>query len=76
MRGADRVGAGRRAAPAVGIQLTAFRGCREGAARVTDPLLTCEAVLAEPVVTVDVGHFSVYRRNKREAIPLLRPPVH
>lgn len=111
---------------------------RAVAGRVTDPLLTCEAVLAEaafhlqdsaivlalvreglvtlafdcrdhlehlnrlavryadrrpdfadlclvrmsevypryPVVTIDVGDFSVYRRNKREAIPLLCPPVH
>lgn len=111
---------------------------REVAGRVTDPLLTCEAVLAEAafhlqdsavvtslvregmivpafdcrehlehlnrlevryadrrpdfadlclvrmsevypryaVVTVDFGGFSVYRRNKREAIPLLSPPVH
>ena len=106
------------------------------AARVTEPLLTCEAVLAEtafhlrsmplvlnlvreglveiafsasdhliqlgdlaeryadrqpdfadiclirmselhprhPVITVDRGDFRVYRRNKREAIPLICPP--
>jgi predicted nucleic acid-binding protein len=26
------------------------------------------------VVTIDAAHFRVYRRNKREAIPLLSPP--
>jgi hypothetical protein len=26
------------------------------------------------VITVDEGDFRVYRRNKREAIPLLCPP--
>jgi hypothetical protein len=107
------------------------------AARVTDPLLTCEAVLAEtafhlrsssialafvsdwlvrpvfavgdhlsrlaelaaryadrqpdladlclirlselhprfPVITTDVNDFRVYRRGRREAIPLIHPPL-
>lgn len=27
-----------------------------------------------PVITIDEGDFRVYRRNKREAIPLLCPP--
>jgi len=27
-----------------------------------------------PVITVDRADFSVYRRNKREAIPLIAPP--
>src|SRR5262249_17860127 len=26
------------------------------------------------VITVDAGDFSIYRRNKREAIPLISPP--
>jgi uncharacterized protein len=29
-----------------------------------------------PVVTVDESDFRVYRRNKREAIPLICPPRH
>lgn len=54
---------------------------------VTDPLLTCEAVLADlciirmselhprhSVLTVERTDFRVYRRNKREAIPLVCPP--
>jgi predicted nucleic acid-binding protein len=51
----------------------------------TEPLLTCEAVLAEaafhlrdshlvlPVLTTDVRDFRVYRRGRREAIPLIFP---
>jgi len=27
-----------------------------------------------PIVTVDAADFRVYRRNKREAIPLICPP--
>jgi len=53
----------------------------------TEPVLTCEAVLAEAafqlgsspdvlslVITVDETDFRAYRRNKRETIPLLCPP--
>jgi predicted nucleic acid-binding protein len=29
-----------------------------------------------PVITVDAGDFRVYRRNRREVIPLLLPPTH
>ena len=63
------------------------------AKRITEPLLTCEAVLADRnpdlavlclirmselhpariVLTVD-NDFRVYRRNRREAIPIHMPP--
>ena len=57
------------------------------AAGVAEPILTCEAVIAATVVrmselfpkhsviTIDRTDFQVYRRNKREAIPLLCPPA-
>ena len=49
------------------------------ASRVTEPLLTCEAVLAEAAFhlrdSVDRSDFRIYRRNKRETIPLICPPV-
>jgi hypothetical protein len=77
------------------------------AQRVTEPLLTYEAVLAEaafhlgnavryadrppdladlclikmselhpkhPVITTDLGDFRIYRRGRREAIPIIHPP--
>jgi predicted nucleic acid-binding protein len=64
------------------------------AAGVTEPLLTCEAVIAETAFYLESSavalamineglvalafdcreRFQVYRRNKREAIPLLCPP--
>ena len=60
----------------------------EIAQRVTGPLLTCEAVLADlclirmselhpkhPVITTDVSDFKVYRRGRREMIPLIHPPT-
>ena len=49
------------------------------AERVSEPLLTCEAALAETAfhlksVPLVFAMLRVYRRNKRETIPLVSPP--
>ena len=50
-----------------------YRWAKSQLSGLSPPLLNCEDVLADsPVLTLD-GDFRIYRRNVRQAIPLIIP---